>query len=660
MEVDHVAYIFGSFSRRRESQDVSAAKRRSLMQGPTTSSPRRILLADSSSKFLCPRCKREFKEPRVLPCLHTFCTACLHEVYSCQGSSEVSRAGDTGYKTELGITGDTGYKTELGITGETELGITGYTGYKTELGDIGYKTELGITGDTGYKTELGIVGDTGYKTQLDTGYKTELGITGDTGYKTELGITGDTGYKTELVITGDTGYKTTRYNRRYWLKYRARIEISEPSFLNSFLFVCMCSTALLFLLRGWLRTVSTSSEARALTSSRNSGFELRHHSHESPVMYLLYLGSLSYVSSPCRRSSASSAGSGGSGYGSSEGSWRGRTLTCPTCEAENKLPPRGILGLPPDYVLQHRLVLASLNKDINQLLCDLCTTDSPASVRCTDCLTNLCVFCCEAHQRQRVTACHEVLPIHEARQRGISRLRRQAMCPSHPDQELELFCGPCCQVICQECCLDTHKGHLCEPASRVAHVYTSRVKEAVERARPLAEQALVSLERLKVMEHRIEVRCNQVQGEVQKFLELYMSALEEHGRSLHLQVQQARESKLQTLHSQQVNLQRCGEDARTAVKFAEDLLTDGSQIELLSFVGPILHRLDWCLGKKKGPESDGLIEARESDCIQFLPGERAGIIDSFTLYGVVTTQTVSPQHCIFNTDSEYQHCEAKS
>nr|CAD7438121.1 unnamed protein product [Timema bartmani] len=502
MEVDHVAYIFGSFSRRRESQDVSAAKRRSLMQGPTTSSPRRmllagssskflctrckreILLADSSSKFLCPRCKREFKEPRVLPCLHTFCTACLHEVYSCQGSSEVSRAGDTGYKTELGITGDTGYKTELGITGETELGITGYTGYKTELG-----------------------------------------------------------------ITGYTGYKTT-------------------------------STTLLFLLRGWLRTVSTSSEARALTSSRNSGFELRHHSHESPVMYLLYLGSLSYVSSPCRRSSASSAGSGGSGYGSSEGSWRGRTLTCPTCEAENKLPPRGILGLPPDYVLQHRLVLASLNKDINQLLCDLCTTDSPASVRCTDCLTNLCVFCCEAHQRQRVTACHEVLPIHEARQRGISRLRRQAMCPSHPDQELELFCGPCCQVICRECCLDTHKGHLCEPASRVAHVYTSRVKEAVERARPLAEQALVSLERLKVMEHRIEVRCNQVQGEVQKFLELYMSALEEHGRSLHLQVQQARESKLQTLHSQQVNLQRCGEDARTAVKFAEDLLTDGSQIEV--------------------------------------------------------------------------------
>ncbi|CAG2066979.1 unnamed protein product [Timema podura] len=58
MEVDHVACIFGSFSRRRESQDVSAAKRRSLMQGPTTSSPRRMFLADSSSKFLCPRCKR--------------------------------------------------------------------------------------------------------------------------------------------------------------------------------------------------------------------------------------------------------------------------------------------------------------------------------------------------------------------------------------------------------------------------------------------------------------------------------------------------------------------------------------------------------------------------------------------------------------------------
>nr|CAD7574274.1 unnamed protein product [Timema californicum] len=88
---------------------------------------------------------------------------------------------------------------------------------------------------------------------------------------------------------------------------------------------------------------------------------------------------LSYLPAPCRRASASSAGSGGSGYGSSEGSWRGGALTCPTCGAENKLPPRGILGLPPDYVLQHRLVLASLNKDVNQLLCDLCTSDSPVS-----------------------------------------------------------------------------------------------------------------------------------------------------------------------------------------------------------------------------------------------------------------------------------------
>nr|CAD7434440.1 unnamed protein product [Timema monikensis] len=121
MEVDHVAYIFGSFSRRRQSEDVSAAKRRSLMQGPKTSPPCRLLSADSSSKFLCPRCEREFKEPRVLPCLHTFCTACLQEVYSYQGSGEVLRTGDTGYKTELGITGDTGYKTELGITGDTGI-----------------------------------------------------------------------------------------------------------------------------------------------------------------------------------------------------------------------------------------------------------------------------------------------------------------------------------------------------------------------------------------------------------------------------------------------------------------------------------------------------------------------------------------------------------
>jgi hypothetical protein len=41
MEVDHVTYIFGSFSRRRQAEDVAVPKRRSLDPSPAVSQQRR-------------------------------------------------------------------------------------------------------------------------------------------------------------------------------------------------------------------------------------------------------------------------------------------------------------------------------------------------------------------------------------------------------------------------------------------------------------------------------------------------------------------------------------------------------------------------------------------------------------------------------------------
>lgn len=100
MEVDHISYIFGSFSRRRQSQEVGSVKRRSAdapkishdrsNSAPHTSrkndvhSPNRAksfcAVKHDESKFKCPMCKKYFIEPRVLPCLHTFCTRCLQEM----------------------------------------------------------------------------------------------------------------------------------------------------------------------------------------------------------------------------------------------------------------------------------------------------------------------------------------------------------------------------------------------------------------------------------------------------------------------------------------------------------------------------------------------------------------------------------------------------
>lgn len=101
MEIDHISYIFGSFSRRRQSHDVSHSKRRSIDQSKinhdrSKSTPHPPKKGENSisktraksvcnfildeSKYKCPMCQKHYIEPRVLPCLHTFCTRCLQEL----------------------------------------------------------------------------------------------------------------------------------------------------------------------------------------------------------------------------------------------------------------------------------------------------------------------------------------------------------------------------------------------------------------------------------------------------------------------------------------------------------------------------------------------------------------------------------------------------
>lgn len=96
-----------------------------------------------------------------------------------------------------------------------------------------------------------------------------------------------------------------------------------------------------------------------------------------------------------------------------------------------------------------------------------------------------------------------------------------------------------------------------------------------------------------------------------------------------------------------MRLQKRIRDARDVAYFLDDLLNDGTDVEVLSFVNPIMVKIEQCDNFKQDKE------LKLSGSLQFLPEETVKCPNNFyTLYGVVTTQTVSPDHCLLSFDGK--------
>jgi hypothetical protein len=81
-----------------------------------------------------------------------------------------------------------------------------------------------------------------------------------------------------------------------------------------------------------------------------------------------------------------------------------------------------------------------------------------------------------------------------------------------------------------------------------------------------------------------------------------------------MQVQEARETKLHMVHTQQLELERHVEDTRNAVSFADELLSESSDIEVFFII-------NFLCGTSKPSKQNLVIKLITKECIVsfFLP-----------------------------------------
>lgn len=133
------------------------------------------------------------------------------------------------------------------------------------------------------------------------------------------------------------------------------------------------------------------------------------------------------------------------------------------------------------------------------------------------------------------------------------------------------------------------------------------------------------------------------------FLAEYLKVLEFHRKTLLTQISRAKETKFMSIKDQQIDLSQRASDANAVIKFTDELLSNGNEVEILLFVGILLRRFEYCQ-KSKVP-----LDSKTSDTLKFLPEVRAPIVKSennvvIPLYGIITTQIAVPKFCTLESD----------
>lgn len=126
---------------------------------------------------------------------------------------------------------------------------------------------------------------------------------------------------------------------------------------------------------------------------------------------------------------------------------------------------------------------------------------------------------------------------------------------------------------------------------------------------------------------------------MENFIRDYFKAIEAHKEALLCQITKAKEVQTLTIKEQQGHLIKRANELNQANRFAQNLLEHGNDIEILTFIGVLRNRFDFC---QKPQTSLQQINPQNLNKLQFLrdvPATTTSYQSDIPIYGIVSRQT---------------------
>ncbi|XP_038054680.1 E3 ubiquitin-protein ligase TRIM71-like [Patiria miniata] len=292
----------------------------------------------------------------------------------------------------------------------------------------------------------------------------------------------------------------------------------------------------------------------------------------------------------------------------------GTKLTCPLCRHETMLKGSGVADLPNNFAfsaLEEEVTMQDklLEGQGSVIKCQACDEENQAISRCMDCDHFLCQECQKAHGRMTLMKSHKIFTLAQLRSGEIvykSKLREEVpKCGKHPDQNLNVYCNSCEQVICTTCSILDHAKHsltgLPEAVEKCKKKVTEMVQKSESKKTELSttiEETSKSREELDTMFAKTQKKISKkAQQEIRK-IQQEVAKIQKEELKLMKETERIYKDRVTTFEAAQANNRKEVTQTENKLEEVKQLMNQASCYEILELQQKLLHNFSELTGKQ--------------------------------------------------------------
>lgn len=302
----------------------------------------------------------------------------------------------------------------------------------------------------------------------------------------------------------------------------------------------------------------------------------------------------------------------------------GKKITCPLCVRVYDLP-KGLDSIPKNRLLNElsELVCKHDVKMDEEGKCGGCQKENTTS-HCIECKVDFCDGCTQAHNTQKATGRHLVIPIldyENLRRPSPDGNQSRACCSTHPLHHVTLYCDSCEMSICFECTEQAHVGreHKYRILGDAASENKEDLKEMLENLKEKKHEAKLSRQEVKEVSKSLEDRFQGEEKKLDKHIEKTIrdvtAKIKENGHKLKDKMKQEYLLRMKKLEAQAKELEIAENDLKHEAYLFEKLLLYGTLEMLMEAKKGMKSQIEQLIASNTNqkPVAHNYIEFKHSD-----------------------------------------------